>query len=93
MDLRAGGSAAPPEQAGVARVLVLRGTGNESLFSVCLLEAHHGFQVIVLDTEKGRKQELIRRCRLNKDSEAMLLNIHTLILLANIGLETRIPSD
>lgn len=58
-----------------------------------LLEAHHGFQVIVLDTEKGGKQKLIRRCRLNKDSEAMPLNIHPLILPANTGLGTRIPSD
>jgi hypothetical protein len=43
------------------------------LFSLCLLEAHHRFQVIVLDKEKERKQELIRRCGLNKDSEAISL--------------------
>lgn len=36
--------------AGVTGGLVLEGTGDKSLFPACLLEAHHGFQVIVLDT-------------------------------------------
>lgn len=33
---------------GVTGGLVLEGTGDESLFPVCLLETHHGFRVIVL---------------------------------------------
>lgn len=80
----AGALAVPLEQAGVAGGFVLQRTGSESLFSMCLLEAHHGFQIIVLDTEKGRKQKLIRTCGPNKDSEATPLYIHPIILPANI---------
>ena len=47
--------AASLEQARLTGDLIVQCTGREYLFSVCLLEAHHGFQIIVLDTERGRK--------------------------------------
>ena len=47
--------AASLEQAGFTGDLILQCAGLESLFSVCLLEAHHGFQIIVLDTKRGKK--------------------------------------
>lgn len=85
--LRRGGSSST--RAGRSRWrLVLRGTGTESLLSMCLLEAHCGFQVIVLDTEK-RENKLIRRYGHDMASEAV--RHHPSCKHHRFG--TRIPSD
>lgn len=78
--------------AGVTGGLVLEGTGDESLFSVCLLEAHHGFQVIVLDAEKGRKQELISRYGIKNQKPCHLHPPHHSSCKHHI-LGTRMPTD